>query len=203
MQKFSQRELLEEGFLDIVRGAGKAAMRGAIAATKGIAKTITPTGADIIGKAADAAGTALANIISSSPTVGLKTFLARPENRRLFRNYKLGKEVKLNNGDVSIEIKGEFIDPSTQNVTPITTSVIFQRVDTGGLGPEKWAPAGQFDSKTGQFTVKPKDSNRGRGNQVNQSRGRRRGRGNRNQATTPTNTPTPASTPTPAPNALN
>lgn len=156
MRKLSQKELLEEGFLDIVRGAGKAAMRGAVAATKGIAKTISPTGAGIIGAAADTVGAAIGNIAASSPAISLKAFLSRPENRRLFRNYKINKETNLENGDRAIEITGEFVNPNTQAVTPVTTNVIFQRVDSGGIGPEKWSPISEFDVNTGQFQIKQK-----------------------------------------------
>lgn len=156
MRKLSQKELLEEGFLDAIRGVGKAAIRGALAATKGAAKIISPTGAGIIGSAADAVGSTIANIATSSPTVGLKAFLSRPENKRLFRSYKIQREKKLENGDRVIQISGEFIDPNTQAVTPITTNVVFQRTDSGGIESEKWSPVGEFNTQTGQFQVKQK-----------------------------------------------
>ena len=169
MRKLSQRELLEElSFKNLLRGTLKGVSRGAIGLAKGAAKAFSPEGAALIGKAADAVGSSIANVAASSPKIGLRAFLNRPENRRLFKNYSIGEEERLPNGDRSIQITGKFINPSdpTAPPTPITTSVVFQRVDNGGIDPEKWAPVGAFDAATGQFVTKQRKY-KGRKNKKN------------------------------------
>ena len=153
MRKLSQRELLEEGFLDIVRGVGKSIGRGALAATKGVIKTISPTGAKILGSAADAVGAAAANILGSSPRIALETFLKRPENKNIFKTYEIIKETNLPNGDRSIQLTAEFINPQTYAVSNITTNIVFRRVDGGGIEPEKWKCISKFNPQTGQFDI--------------------------------------------------
>jgi len=181
MRKLSQRELLEEaGFLDMVRGFGKAAARGALAATKGIIRTISPTGAKILSSAADAVGATAANIIGSSPSIALETFLKRPENKNIFKTYKIIKETNLPNGDRSIELTGEFIHPQTFAISNITTNIVFRRVDRGGISPEKWKCISKFNNQTGQFSIGSTPPATA-------------------PATTATPTPTPATTATPTP----
>jgi len=63
MRKLSQRELLEEGFLDAARATGQLAG----AAIKGAAKIISPTGARVIGSAAKAIGSAYSNFKTAEP----------------------------------------------------------------------------------------------------------------------------------------
>ena len=157
MRKLSQKELLEEGILDVMRGVGKSIGRGALAATKGIIKTISPTGAKILGSAADAVGAAAANILGSSPSIALETFLKRPENKNLFKTYKIIKETNLPNGDRSIQLTGEFINPQTYAVSNITTNIVFRRVDGGGIEPEKWKCISKFNPQTGQFDINRKN----------------------------------------------
>ncbi len=152
MVKYSQSELVNEAFKDIIKGSLKAAGRGAIGLTKGIAKTISPTGAALLGKAADKIGTAYANILGSSPTTALKSFLATPEGRRLYKSVNIGRETSLPNGDRMVEMTGEYMDPKNPSITKqIKTSPIFIRTDKGGLDPIEWKLDGQFDVATGEF----------------------------------------------------
>lgn len=153
MRKLSQRELLEEKWGDYFRGFGKAAARKALAATKGIIRTISPTGAKILSSAADAVGATAANILGSSPKNALETFLKRPENQHLFKTYEIIKETNLPNGDRSIELTGEFIHPQTFAISNITTNIVFRRVDSGGISPEKWKCISKFNNQTGQFSI--------------------------------------------------
>jgi hypothetical protein len=48
MRKLSQKELVTEGFSDIMRGIGKVASKAAVSGAKGLVGLVTPTGRDIL-----------------------------------------------------------------------------------------------------------------------------------------------------------
>jgi len=139
MRKLSQKELISEGFGDLLRGAVKAAARGVGAAARGTAKAISPTAAGIIGKSVDTMGGALANIQKSDPKSMLNLAFTRSDAAVNYQDVQLGKEVTLPNKDRSIEFKANYIDaPRSYEKVPITGRVIMRRRGDSGVAADEW-----------------------------------------------------------------
>ena len=141
MHKFSQAELLNEAFADLIRGAAKAAGRGALAVGKGIAKTISPTGYNLVKQAGETAGKVVAGIALEDPKTVLKSMLASSEGKKTIQNGKIGAEKELNGGYRQIELTGEWISDPTQPPTPFKTNVFLVK-----NSKNEWDFAGGFDT---------------------------------------------------------
>jgi hypothetical protein len=141
MRKFSQAELLNEAFTDLLKGAVKLAGRGALTAGKGIAKTISPTGYNMVKQAGEAAGKAVAGIALEDPKIVLKSMLASSEGKKTIQNGKIGAEKKLNGGYRQVELTGEWISDPTQPPTAFSTSVFLVKNNKN-----EWTFAGGFDT---------------------------------------------------------
>ena len=168
MRKFSQAELLNEAFPDLLKGTIKAVGRGALAAGKGIAKTISPTGYNLVKQAGETAGKAVAGIALEDPKTVLKSMLASSEGKKTIQNGKIGAEKKLNGGYRQIELTGEWISDPTQPPTAFSTSVFLVKNNKN-----EWTFAGGFDTD-GNFIFNNKATR------------------NRNTTTVPTAAPTAA-----------
>lgn len=156
MEKLSQVELLQldEAFSDYLKGALKLAGRGALAATKGIAKTITPTGYGLVKKAGDAAGKAIANVALENPVNVLRAMLNSSDGRKTIKNGKIGAERKLPGGYREIDFEGEWISDPRQPSTPFKTKVVMVKDNDG-----QWKLAGNFNKNTGEFVFNNKQNN--------------------------------------------
>jgi pyruvate/2-oxoglutarate dehydrogenase complex dihydrolipoamide acyltransferase (E2) component len=141
MRKFSQAELLNEAFTDLLKGAVKLAGRGALSAGKGIAKTISPTGYNMVKQAGEAAGKAVAGVALEDPINVLRSMLASSEGKKTIQNGKIGAEKKLNGGYRQVELTGEWISDPTQPPTAFSTSVFLVKNNKN-----EWTFAGGFDT---------------------------------------------------------
>jgi hypothetical protein len=141
MRKFSQAELLNEAFPDLLKGAVKLAGRGALSAGKGIAKTISPTGYNMVKQAGEAAGKAVAGVALEDPINVLRSMLASSEGKKTIQNGKIGAEKKLNGGYRQVELTGEWISDPTQPPTAFSTSVFLVKNNKN-----EWTFAGGFDT---------------------------------------------------------
>lgn len=148
MEKLSQVELLQlnEAFSDYLKGALKLAGKGAVAATKGIVKTVTPTGYGMLKTAGDAAGKAIAGAALENPVNVLRAMLSSSEGRKTIQSGKIGKESKLDGGYREIELEGNWISDPRQSPVPFKTKVIMVKDNSN-----QWKLAGNFDKDTGEF----------------------------------------------------
>lgn len=136
MKKLSQRELLDEGFANML----KSLARGAAGLAKGTAKMISPTAAGLAKGAADKIGGAAQNLLSS-PEGALKDYFNRPQVKAVYDNFKITNTKKGGNA-MSRQIEISARDIKTGKV--VTGTVNARRDDEGGLAAETWG----FDSIT-------------------------------------------------------
>ena len=82
--------------------------------------------------------------MGANPKNGLRSWLNTPEGMRLFKTVSLGGEKKLQNNDVDIQFKGQYIDPKTPDEA--IDKAGFFRVRPGG--ENNWGIIGASDNDT-------------------------------------------------------
>ena len=162
MRKLSQRELLEEGFLDAMRATGQLAAAGA----KGIAKIISPTGARVVGSAANAVGSAYANFKTAEP----KKFVKQELKMTYYRTFNPKSiEILQSKKDTPAPVPAPAPYLPKEKVTKSTnrTIVSFKAerfIPTGGTAPpEIYYAYVVKGGKNNEFTMDVRDA---KGNQI-------------------------------------
>ena len=130
MKKLSQKEILDEGFGNMM----KSLVSKAAGLAKGTAKMISPTAAKVAKSAADKVGAAIGNVLSS-PTAAINEYFNRPEIKSKYDGLEIGKETKLNNYRRQIELEFRDVRKNEQ----VKTTVEAYRTDEGGTSPETWS----------------------------------------------------------------
>jgi len=116
MTRLSQKDLLNEGIGSMMKAVAKVGLKGAVAGAKELGKAIAPETAKALSKIGTAASGAFVEIMGASAKIAIKSWLSKPEGRRLFKNVDLGKEKTLQNKDVEVDFAGQFMDPTAPNV---------------------------------------------------------------------------------------
>jgi len=158
MRKLSQRELLEEGLLDVARATGQLAG----AAIKGAAKIISPTGARVIGSAAKAIGSAYSNFKTAEPG----KFALQELKKSFYKTFNTSSieiiEVKK---DTTSQQNVQYLPKVNTNTNRFIVSFKAERFkETGGSTPTEVYYAYVFKGeKSTDFSMDVRDA---KGNQI-------------------------------------